>query len=110
MIGAVSIGAEFDGPGVIGPGVHGAELIGADVVAPPPGTITTTPESWGTAWVVAGFGRVVTVWRKPPLAEIRSLLDTAVPESTTGMDPRCTVEQPLSKANVVIAGINHLFT
>ena len=31
-------------------------------------------------------------------------------ESTTGIEPRCTVEQPLSKATAVTAGINHLFT
>ncbi|BCD84800.1 hypothetical protein PSm6_12070 [Pseudomonas solani] len=53
----MEIGAELEGPGVIGPGVMGPELIeplmgalGAGIawaeLPLPPGTITTTPESW----------------------------------------------------------------
>jgi hypothetical protein len=109
--GALSNGAELVGPGVIGPVLIGAAAVEAGKVwigaAPAPcGTITVTPESWGTAWAL----RVPVLTAAPRLAVTRSLLDTRVLESTTGIEPRCTLAQPLSKASAVKAGIHHLFT
>lgn len=58
------------------------------------------------AWLVPPLGSRATL----RLLAIRSLFETRVLESTTGILPRGTLEHPWSTAIAVKAGNNHLFT
>jgi hypothetical protein len=70
--------------------------------------MTITPVSVGIDWACA-VPRL-TEAAGVRVAWTRSLLDTRVLESTTGIEPRGTLEQPCSMASAVKAGNHHLFT